>query len=213
MATPWPPPSGLTTPTVPHKDAILTSSASTHIHARAALVFDVLLNVGDYSWNQWVPRVSIQSQPSGVDDSDTRLHIGSKLTFHVIMDASKPSSETPTQLLVTDISTPSKPSTYIPTEVLEKEDTYTSDLQKVYRISWKVHGGFASRGLKAERFHQVIVLGENECEVRTWENQGGMLAHAVKWMYQKTIPQKFALWCEDLKKVCEEKAKESGTAE
>ena len=129
------------------------------------------------------------------------------------MDASKPSSETPTQLLVTDISTPSKPSTYIPTEVLAKEDTYTSDLQKVYRFSWKVHGGFASRGLKAERFHEVIVLGENECEVRTWENQGGMLAHAVKWMYQKTIPQKFALWCEDLKKVCEEKAKESGTAE
>ncbi|KAJ9603783.1 hypothetical protein H2200_011969 [Cladophialophora chaetospira] len=199
----WPPSSGLTTPIVPRKDTVLTCSASVQVHAPASLVFDTILNVNDYSWNQWVPRVSINSQPEGVDKDSETLHMDTEFTFHVMM---KPSSETPTQLKVTDISTPENPSSYIPTSTLENDGTYSENLQEVYRIAWKVHGGFASRGLKGERFHEIIALGENECEVRTWENQGGVLAHAVKWMYKHTLMEKFQLWCDDLKRASEEKA-------
>jgi len=110
------------------------------------------------------------------------------------------------QLRITDISTPTSPSIYIPSSTLESEPTYTADLSTVYRISWKAEGGFASRGLRTERFHEIIVLGDDGCEVRTWENQGGVLAHTVKWFYKKVLMEKFQLWCEDLRAYCEKRA-------
>lgn len=125
------------------------------------------------------------------------------------MDASKPEKDTPTQLRITDISTPDVPSDYISKEVLEEDPGYTADLSKVYRISWKGEGGFVSRGLHTERFHEIIMTGEGECEVRTWEVMDGVLARTVKWMFRKTLESKFELWCADLKKVSEGRSMES----
>ena len=119
------------------------------------------------------------------------------------MDSKKPESYTDTQLRVTDISTPESPSAYIPQDTLDSDPALYADLSSVYRISWTTEGGFVARGLKSERYHEIIVLGENECEVRTWECQGGPLARAVKWMYKDTLQKKFAEWCEDLKKGAE----------
>ena len=198
----WPPKT-LTSQNVLAKDAILSTSASIRINAPAKQVFAAICNVGDYShWNSFCPEVSIQSQPHGAPE-DAVLRIGTAFTFHVVMDANKPRSYTPTQLKVTDISTPDEPSGYIPSDTLSNEDSYTTDLQAVYRISWKCEGGFVAKGLRTERFHEVIILDNESCEVRTWENQGGMLAHTVKWMYKKTLDEKFQLWCDDLKKYCE----------
>ena len=117
------------------------------------------------------------------------------------MDAAKPDSVTDTQLRVTDISTPEKPSTYIPQDVLESDETYSSDLGMVYRIAWTTEGSFVAKGLRTERFHEIIPLqgGEEGCEVRTWECQGGILARAVKYYYKDVLKRKFADWCEDLK--------------
>lgn len=123
------------------------------------------------------------------------------------MDVSKPDKDTPTQLRITDISTPDSPSNYISKEALEQDPGYYSDLSKVYRISWKGEGGFASMGLRTERFHDIIVMDDGNCEVRTWEVMGGILARTVKWMLKETLEAKFKLWCQDLKKVSEERAK------
>ena len=207
MTTPpsstWPPKDGLTTVNVPRKDAILTVSASTRISSPAASVFSALLHVAEYEhWNSFCPRVTFPPEAGKTDV----LQNGAVFTLHVIMDAAKPDKDTPTQLKVSDISTPSQPSDYISHDVREHEATYTLDLQNVYRIAWKCEGGFVSRGLKTERFHEVIVMGDQECEVRTWENQGGVLAHTVKWMYKQTLKEKFALWCKDLKMHCEQQA-------
>ena len=60
-----------------------------------------------------------------------------------------------------------------------------------------------ARGLRSERFHEVIVLGQEECEVRTWECLGGVLARTVKWFYGGTLMEKFGLWVKDLKECCE----------
>ncbi len=120
------------------------------------------------------------------------------------MDASKPSKVTDTLLRVTDISTPEKQSGYVPTSLLE-DPTFTEDLSRVYRISWTTEGGFVMRGLRSERFHEVVMLGEGECEVRTWECLGGVLARTVKWFYGQTLMEKFALWVRDLKAECERK--------
>ncbi|KJX92997.1 hypothetical protein TI39_contig4463g00001 [Zymoseptoria brevis] len=206
MSTTWPPTEGLCSPTVSRKDAVFSIYASTTISASAASVLETVLNVDSYpQWNTFIPKASITSQPPSSDSPHDLSHMqtGSIMTFHAVMNSSKPQSATETSLQVTDISTPEKKSTYIDQETLDSEPAYTADLGKVYRVCWKSYGGFASRGLRSERFHEVIVKSENECEVRTWEVMGGALANVVKWMYHKTLQQKFQLWVDDLKKYCE----------
>lgn len=125
------------------------------------------------------------------------------------MDSAKPDKVTDTQLRVTDISTPEAPSSYIPQDVLDSEEAYASDLGKVYRIAWTTEGNFVARGLRTERFHEIVPLGDgSECEVRTWECQGGILARAVKFYYKDVLKRKFAEWCEDLKREAERRAGE-----
>lgn len=127
------------------------------------------------------------------------------------MEASKPQKATDTLLRVSDISTPSKQSDYVPVSLLE-DATFTADLSSVYRVAWTTEGGFVARGLRSERFHEVIVLGE-ECEVRSWECLGGVLARTVKWFYGDTLTEKFGVWMRDLKAVCEKRIRETGGEE
>ena len=202
--TPWPPQS-LCTVIVSAHDTICPSYASTKISAPASLVFSTLLGTSAYpEWNTWCPNVTTRSQPDDHPTSSSVLQKDTHFTLHVIMDASKPSKVTDTLLRVTDISTPEKQSGYVPTSLLE-DPTFTEDLSRVYRISWTTEGGFVMRGLRSERFHEVVMLGEGECEVRTWECLGGVLARTVKWFYGQTLMEKFALWVRDLKAECERK--------
>lgn len=197
----WPPSSGLTTKLVPREEVILPIFASTKIAAPADVVWAVVLDTSRYSsWNQFCPQVTVHKQPNGISAEDVNLHTDTSFTFHVVMDASKPTKFTDTQLRVTDISTPAKPSAYIPDSVLQSDGTFASDLTKAYRISWTTEGGFVARGLRSERFHDIIPSADGQsCEVRTWECQGGTLARAVKWMYKDLLKTKFELWCADLK--------------
>ena len=204
--TRWPPAEGLTTKLVPRESIILPTHASIKISAPASVVWQILIDTAHYSeWCSFCPKVTIRSQPASYESADTDLHIDTHFTFHVVMDSKKPTSYTDTQLRVTDISTPSSPSAYIPQSTLDAEPAFSSDLSKIYRISWTTEGGFVARGLKSERYHEVIALSDKECEVRTWECQGGSLARAVKWMYKDTLQQKFRDWCEDLKRMAETK--------
>jgi hypothetical protein len=205
MSKAWPP-EKLGTPTVPSEQATFAVSSSIIINAPASTVFDVVCETVDYpKWNSFCPTVVIHHQPSGTPANSTTLVNGTSFTFNVVMDSAKPNKTQPTQLIVTDISTPEHCSDYISAETLNSDPSYTSDLTTVYRISWKSEGGFVSRGLKTERFHEIITRGDKECEVRTWEVMGGILANTVKWFYQSTLAQKFKDWCEELKKASEEK--------
>ena len=201
---PWPPANGLTTQIVPRENVIQPTSASLGISAPASVVWSILLNTSTYpAWNSFCPKVLIHSQPPGISKTDPILHLDTSFTFNVVMDSKKPDKVTPTQLRIKDISSPDAPSSYIPQDVLDAEPTYSADLSKVYRISWTTEGGFVARGLRTERFHEIIPTGEAECEVRTWECQGGVLARAVKFAYAKVLKEKFMEWCEDLKKASE----------
>ncbi|RDI88289.1 hypothetical protein Vi05172_g1782 [Venturia inaequalis] len=209
----WPPKRGLSTPTTPYTSAILTIASSTPVSAPAPLVLSILRDTSRYpDWNTWCPNVDILSQPAGTPPDSKILEKDTLMLLHPIMDASKPDKDTPTQLRITDISTPESPSSYISRGILDEDPGYTSDLSKVYRISWKSEGGFVSMGLQTERFHEIIVVDDGSCEVRTWEVMGGILARTVKWMFKKTLEEKFELWCKDLKKVSEERAKETVSA-
>ena len=207
----WPPSDGLTTPIVPRSSVILAVHGSTHIAAPASLVWQILLDVSKYpQWNTFCPRATVHSQPQAV--ATTEKHVLQKdtsVTFHVVMDSSKPLKITDTQLRVTDVSTPERPSDYVFRENQSAEDTsFTRDLTKVYRISWTTEGGFVARGLRSERFHEIIELGEHSCEVRTWECQGGILARAVKFYYKDVLMTKFQQWCDELKVEAEKLDKE-----
>ena len=198
----WPPSDGITTIIVPRSSAIFTVHGSSRIAAPASLVWQMVLDVENYpKWNTFTPRATINSQPQDVATNENHiLHKDTKFTFHVIMNSSKPSKITDIQGRVTDISTPERPSDYVFRENLSAEDTsFTRDLTKVYRISWTAEGGFASRGLKAERFHEIIDLGDDTCEVRTWESQSGLLARAVKYFYKDVLMAKFQQCCDELK--------------
>ena len=162
--------------------------------------------------------MTIHSQPDDDDEddgtgqqpaaTDAVLRLGTTFTFHVIMDAAKPDKVTDTQLQVTDVSTPQAPSSYIPKETLESDGTYSADLSNVYRISWSIDGGFVTRGLRTERYHEVIPMGDDMCEVRTWECQTGLLARAVKFYFKEVLDTKFMGWCDDLKREAEKRYNE-----
>lgn len=148
--------------------------------------------------------MSIRSQPDDASTCNSILQRDTRFTLHVIMDASKPSKVTDTLLRVTDLSTPEKRSDYVSASLLQ-DPTFTKDLARIYRVAWSAEGGLMERGLRSERFHEVIVLGERECEVRTWECLGGLLARTVKWFYGETLMQKFGLWLADLKRESEKR--------
>jgi hypothetical protein len=48
-------------------------------------------------------------------------------------------------------------------------------------------------GMKLERFHEVVVTGKNECEVRASEIMSGILLEVVKLMYKDTLKGKVGL--------------------
>jgi hypothetical protein len=70
-----------------------------------------------------------------------------------------------------------------------------------------------AKGLRSEIFHEVIVLGERECEVKSWECLKGVLARTVKWCCGDTLMGKFGAWMRDLKAVREKRIREIGGEE
>lgn len=157
-----------------------------------------------------MPRVTINTHPRDVAPGSTVLESGTRMTFHVVMDPVKPGKVHDTALAVTDVSTPESPSEYVSEALRRADGTFTADLSTVYRISWREGSGWMSRGLRVERFHEVIMRGDEECEVRTWEFQTSALAYIVKFMFAATIQERFKDWCEGLKTYCE--AQSRGTA-
>jgi len=202
----WPPKEGLGTVAVPTKEAHFATYCSLQVNAPASKVFEIVCNAGEYSkWNSWIPEVEIIGQPEGTSPSSKILELGTQFIFKVIMDEKKPNNKTDTKLIICDVSTPENPSTaYVTEEILQKDPSFTKDLSKLYRIGWKTDGGFVSMGLMAERYHEIIIISENQCEVRTWEAQGNFLARTVKFLYHKTLQIKFQKWTDDLKKYSEE---------
>ncbi|KAJ4339008.1 hypothetical protein N0V95_007901 [Ascochyta clinopodiicola] len=210
----WPPKEGVSTPTVPVQNSVFAITGSALINAPASVVFDILLDTSTYSdWCTFVPKVVVDAQPydatqhedGKADDKSPVLKLGTKFTFFAVM-GEPGSKQTPTHLIISDMSTPSQPSLYIPSGTLEASPMYTADLSTVYRVAWKGDKvDFFAKGLNTERFHEVIVRGQEQCEVRTWEVMGGVLAHTVKWLYRKTLDKKFDEWCAELKEFGEKK--------
>jgi len=199
----WPPKEGLSTPSISRKDAVLSTSASTRVNAPAAKAFEAIVLVSEYpKWNlAFAPEAKIVSQPSEHAGDEQRLHKGTVAKFFFNIGDGKPASGA--ECTIVDISTPEAQSEYVAKDVLGKDATYHSDLGTVYRLVWTQSGG----GLNSERFHEIVVLGENECEVRTWACYKGMVARGIKWSGSGSkLEDKMNEYVKDVKKYAEEKA-------
>ncbi|KAF3037310.1 hypothetical protein E8E12_002082 [Didymella heteroderae] len=207
----WPP-KDITTPTVSANSGVLSVTGLGLINAPASFVFDILLDTSTYpEWCTLVPRITVRAQPANAEAGDVSpiIQHGTKLTLHAVM-GEPGSKESPSHMIVSDVSTPSRPSSYISLATLSASPVYTADLSRVYRVAWKGDNiDFIGKNMDVERFNEVITKGEAQCEIHSWEVMGGILAHPVKWLYQKTLHRKFDEWCTDLKAYAEKKWAES----
>ncbi|OQE37169.1 hypothetical protein PENCOP_c010G05744 [Penicillium coprophilum] len=199
------------TPNIPLEQAIFHIGSSTFISAPSQEVWAALTNTSTWpSWNTFVPRITIRSQPASDPSPSTSapdptpaststststptettlspiLQKGTKFTLHVRMDSTstKPQPSKDIHALVSECSAPN------------------AETGQGGRIVWiadaEAPGAFASSLLQAERVHEFTAV-EGGTEVRNWEAQNGWLAYVVRWMYGVKLQNAFDLWVADLK--------------
>ncbi|KAJ5252040.1 hypothetical protein N7489_002450 [Penicillium chrysogenum] len=201
------------TPNVPIEKATLHIGSSTFISAPSQEVWAALVNTSTWpSWNAFVPRATIRSQPtpdpspstSAPDPTPTPapapasttqssnknlspiLQKGTKFTFHVRMEptSAKPQPSTDVHLLISEFRAPN------------------ADTGEVGRIVWcadpDAPGALSPSLLTAERVHEITAV-EGGTEVRNWEAQVGWLVYVVRWMYKAKLQANFEMWVADLK--------------
>ncbi|KAJ5555147.1 hypothetical protein N7535_007590 [Penicillium sp. DV-2018c] len=204
------------TPTITPSEATLHMGSSTTISAPSSAVWAALTNTSTWpTWNSFVPRVTVRSQPTQPTTTTTAptptppssqpnpaqpehpsppqelspiLQEGTKFTLHVRMD--------PT-------STSAKPQAAADTHCVVTEcRAPNAETGEVGRIVWVVDndapGSFSASLLRAERVHEIKDV-EGGTEVRNWEAQVGWLVYVVRWMYKARLQANFELWVSDLK--------------
>ncbi|GAD97178.1 predicted protein [Paecilomyces variotii No. 5] len=215
--------SSQSTPTIPSSKAILHISASTRVKAPISRIWDTLINTSTWpEWNSFISRVTIRDQPhygssadpatatssSHPDESNghnkvnvtnnNRLSpifvLGTRASFHAVMNPKKPENTTEVPLVITDFKPP--------------PDALSETGGRIARIVWSSDHGSGLKGslsswlLHAERVHQIEELdeeGESFAEVRTWEAQKGLLAYVVKYLYGSFLQAAFGRWVDELK--------------
>ncbi|KAJ5210712.1 Cyclase/dehydrase [Penicillium cf. griseofulvum] len=203
------------TPNIPVSKAILHIGSSTFITAPPQKVWAALTDISTWpTWNTFVPRVTIRSQPtpdpspstsapdptptpapastSAPQSADTSptlspiLQKGTKFTLHVRMNSTstKPQPSTDVHVLISECSAPN------------------AETGEGGRIVWiadaEAPGAFSPSLLQAERVHEFTAV-EGGTVVRNWEAQVGWLAYMVQWMYGTKLQGCFEMWIADLK--------------
>ncbi|KAF2100548.1 hypothetical protein NA57DRAFT_74154 [Rhizodiscina lignyota] len=169
------------------------ASSRVKINAPASLVFDILTDPSTWpDWNLFVPRaVSLPSE-----EPATKMKQGDKIRFLVSLPTTAgpnpKRSDTRTDELVELISVPSD------------EDTL-----KIYRANWSMIQTVTlpSFMLRCLRCNEIEVLGEDECEYRSWETFNGLAAWGLRFAAAGTLERGFNEWGEGLKKAVEDRWK------
>ncbi|KAL4949185.1 hypothetical protein BDW69DRAFT_174967 [Aspergillus filifer] len=198
------------TPNIPSSSATLYITSTARISAPIEAVWSTLTDTSTYpSWNHFIPRVTIRSQPNATPTSPS-LRLGTKFTFHANMYPERHEAPQPDAKGLND--------TFL--EVIEYESPESgsltsSDGKRKGRIVWASDpsaGGFISWFLTAERVHEVEEVvaenGEVVVEVRNWESQVGVLAYVVKWLFDGRLNDNFGYWERGLRNYSEGQSRE-----
>ncbi|CAL5866218.1 uncharacterized protein PFLUO_LOCUS425 [Penicillium psychrofluorescens] len=195
------------TPNILASSASFKLGSSIFIAAPSSKVWEALTDTSTWpSWNSFIPRVTIRSQPDSPSDNDHNdtstlspvLQRGTRFTFHVRMDpdSSQAQAATDAHLVITE---------YVPPDAAK---------ETMGRICWAsdfdAPGAMGPSLMSAERVHELkdveVTEGGNVLrgtEVRNWECQVGWLVFVVKMMYGRKLHRNFELWVQDLKKYVE----------
>lgn len=212
-------------PSIPANKAVLNIHSSTSIVGDSRIsptaVWNALVDTSTWPrWNTFVPLVTMRLQPSSSsteqqhgtsDDShgdgnnagkelSPILQLGTRMVFHVNMEADASSS----------ISPPKNPEKLreVPcvVTVFEPPDPAT---KKNGRIVWAsdntAHDGFSPWLLRAERTHEIYDEGTEQdqglrkVQIATYEYQTGLLAYLVRWLHGQRLQTHFDDWVNNLK--------------
>ncbi|KAL4937563.1 hypothetical protein BDV06DRAFT_202646 [Aspergillus oleicola] len=203
------------TPNIPPSSAILHVSSSILINSPIETVWSTLTDTSTYpSWNHFIPRVTIRSQPNATPTSRS-LRQGTKFTFHANMYPEKHEDPQPdkgglneTFLEVIEYSPPTP-------DYSTSATGSGGEGKRKGRIVWASDpsaGGFITWFLTAERVHELEeVVGDDGrvvVEVRNWESQVGCLAYVVRWLFGGRLRDNFGYWERGLKDFSESRTQE-----
>ncbi len=207
------------TPNIPSSSAVFTLHCKAEIDAPTSLVFETFLDTSTWaSWNVLSPRADIlvqggegaqktNQQPvvtinntaitAGPGGASVSVHSpiirkGTIFGIHTIRD--KSGSQAFTNFLCWDLD---------------------AEKRRVVWIYDHDHSPWPKALLEVERVTEVVDLGEGRSEIRTWENQKGLLAFWYKIRYKDALVKGFEDQVLGLKIVVEQawkdkQAKEAG---
>ncbi|KAL4960765.1 uncharacterized protein BDV14DRAFT_181872 [Aspergillus stella-maris] len=207
------------TPNIPSSSATLYITSTTRISAPLETVWSALTDISTYpSWNHFIPRVTIRSQPNATATSP-HLRQGTKFTFHANMYPERHEDPQPdkrglneTFLEVIEYSPPPPPPPESGSGPSMADES--GEGGRKGRIVWASDsgaGGLISWFLTAERVHEVEEVVENGSvvvEVRNWESQVGVLAYVVRWLFEGRLNDNFGYWERGLKRYSESSTRE-----
>lgn len=158
------------TPTpAPPPSAHFHVAAHIRIHAPAALVFRLFTDPSTYpTWNAFVPSATVTppSDPTATPCPTTPLQAGGTLHMRVRLHPPSPSLSA---------------ASCVVREIADPAATGTPGL---YRAVWE-STGMPAWALHSRRTTEVRALGDEECEFRSWEWFGGVLARVVSGVYPR----------------------------
>lgn len=172
------------TPTYP-TGGVFTVLTTIAINAPLSKVLDLSLDTSTWpSWNTYVPKVDILSQPSPTDPTSQKLQVGTKVTHH-----NRQKKDGPTSAKFSD------------SEVVSIEEI-TMEGEKGWRIVWKTIG-MPNWLLRTERVQELIEK-DGKVEYKTWGTFGGPMAYLLSWFGVKAdVVDRFGDWAEGLKDFAE----------
>ncbi|KUJ20680.1 uncharacterized protein LY89DRAFT_730700 [Mollisia scopiformis] len=183
----------IATPTYP-TGVLFTVLTTTTIRAPLSSVLELSLETSSWpTWNPFVPRANIISQPATSSSSSTKLEVGTKATFHSRMKRDGPPS-----------------SAYSDHEVVSI-DRYEKEGAQGWSIVWKTIGIPGGDWiLRTERVQEMIERKEEDgstvVEYKTWGTFGGPMAYMLSFSGTKNdIVDRFEDWARGLKEHAEHK--------
>ncbi|KAL4796950.1 hypothetical protein BDV19DRAFT_360131 [Aspergillus venezuelensis] len=207
------------TPNIPPSSATLYITSTTRISAPLETVWSALTDTSTYpSWNHFIPRVTIRSQPNATPTSAS-LRQGTKFTFHANMYPERHEDPQPhakglndTFLEIIEYAPPPPESGSGSSMAGEGGEGRKGRKGRIVWASDSSAGGLISWFLTAERVHEVEeVVGQNGevvVEVRNWESQVGVLAYVVRWLFEGRLNDNFGYWERGLKRYSEARTQE-----
>lgn len=183
-----------TSPTTPlNSDFRLGSKVGTGNHLA---IHDPL--EGRRSFSPAERRVRLLSISTLAGEPSVRLRRGTKMTFHVVLDPSKPTKYRKSELIVS--------------ELIRLGDQPPGQ-KPIYRIMWESDTNLTFPYslpkwlLFSQRVTEVRPVirgdGKEDCEITTWECQRGLLARLVKSYYEEYLQRMFEQNVQGLRDYCE----------